>query len=249
MAPLGASSSTEMGTEIEKGAIQFCGPIRDCLAWHSQIWGPTEKELRETGFLWDKFLSEQPVVVGDDGELVGLRRAVQDSLPPILAARCDHLKWIEINQTLAELRERLKVAIRSFTDSHAIASLREAVDSLDSRAYRRGYTRLLELHELRRNLQRRNILLAQLEPPAPACAPNSGAQRLARGGLQLAPAGYCDVAGCVGARAVPAAVCSLGGRPGIQRVYCLAETRDGMGICERPNCDLETLTQLSKGSG
>ncbi len=168
MAPLGASSSTEMGTEIEKGAIQFCGPIRDCLAWHSQIWSPTEKELRETGFVWDKFLSEQPVVVGDDGELVGLRRAVQDSLPPILAAHCDHLKWIEINQKLAELRERLRVAIRSFTDSHAIASLREAVDSLDSRAYRRGYTRLLELHELRRNLQRRNILLAQLEAAAPA---------------------------------------------------------------------------------
>jgi very-short-patch-repair endonuclease/cellulose biosynthesis protein BcsQ len=170
MAPLGASSSTEMGTEIEKGAIQFCGPIRDCLAWYSQVWGPTEKELRETGFLWDKFLSEQPVVVGDDGELVGLRRAVQDSLPPILAARCDHLKWIEINQKLAELRERLKVAIRSFPDSHAIASLREAVDSLDSRAYRRGYTRLLELHELRRNLQRRNMLLAQLEAAAPAWA-------------------------------------------------------------------------------
>jgi very-short-patch-repair endonuclease len=170
MAPLGASSSTEMGTEIEKGAIQFCGPIRDCLAWHSQVWGPTEKELRETGFLWDKFLSEQPVVVGDDGELVGLRRAVQDSLPHILAARCDHLKWIEINQKLAELREHLKVTIRSFPDSHAIANLREAVESLDSRAYRRGYTRLLELHELRRNLQRRNILLAQLEAAAPAWA-------------------------------------------------------------------------------
>ncbi len=182
MAPLGASSSLEMGTEIEKGAIQFCGPIRDCLAWHSQIWGPTEKELREAGFLWDKFLSEQPVVVGDDGELVGLRRAVQDSLPPILAARCDHLKWIEINRKLAELRERLKVAIRSFPDSHAIASLREAVESLDSRAYRRGYTRLLELHELRRNLQRRNILLAQLESRGPRVGHcNSVAQRLARG--------------------------------------------------------------------
>ncbi len=34
--------------------------------------------------------------------------------------------------------------------------------------------------------------------------------------------------------------------PGIQRVYCLAETRDGMGICERPNCDPKTLTQLGK---
>src|SRR4029077_17257117 len=30
MAPLGGRSSGEMGTEIEKGAIQFCGPIRDC---------------------------------------------------------------------------------------------------------------------------------------------------------------------------------------------------------------------------
>jgi very-short-patch-repair endonuclease len=170
MAPLGASSSGEMGTEIEKGAIQFCGPIRDCLAWHSQVWSPMEKEFRATGFLWDKFLSEQPVVVGDDGELVGLRRAVQDSLPPILAARCDHIRWAEINQKLNELRERLGAAIRLFTNSHAIASLREAVDALDSKAYRRGYTRLLELHELRRNLQRRNLLLAQLETAAPAWA-------------------------------------------------------------------------------
>ena len=170
MAPLGASLSAEMGTEIEKATIQFCGPIRECLAWHSHVWAAIEKELRETGFLWDKFLSEQPMVVGDDGELVRLRRAVKDSLPPILAARCDHLKWIETNQKLAELRERLRVAIRSFTDSRAIANLHEAVDSLDSRAYRRGHTRLLELHELRCNLQRRNILLAQLETAAPAWA-------------------------------------------------------------------------------
>src|SRR5207253_11430889 len=76
----------------------------------------------------------------------------------------------EINRKLAELRERLAVAMRSFTDSRAIASLREAVDSLDSRAYRRGYTRLVELHELRCSLQRRNILLAKLEAAAPAWA-------------------------------------------------------------------------------
>jgi very-short-patch-repair endonuclease len=170
MAPLGASASAEMGTEIEKAAIQFCGPIRDCLAWYSQIWSPVEKELREAGFLWDKFLSEQPVVVGDDGELRRLRSAVADSLPPILAARGDHLKWCEINQKLAELRERLTVAVRSFPGSHTIVSLLAAVESLDSKAYRRGHTRLLELHELRWSLQRRNVLLARLESAAPAWA-------------------------------------------------------------------------------
>lgn len=170
MAPLGASASAEMGTEIEKAAIQFCGPIRDCLAWHSQIWSPVEKELRQTGFLWDKFVSEQPVVVGDDGELRRLRSAVIDALPPIVASRADHLKRAEINQKLVELRERLTVALRSFPGSHSIANLREAVESLDSRAYRRGHTRLLELHELRFNLQRRNVLLARLETAAPAWA-------------------------------------------------------------------------------
>ena len=170
MAPLGASSSVEMGTEIEKDAIQYCAPLRDCLAWHSQIWNRMEKELKEAGFVWDKFLWEQPVVVGDDGELTRLRRAVQDALPPILAARCNHLKGAEINRMLAELGDRLAVAMQSFTDSRAIASLRQAVESLDSRAYRRGHTRLLELHEFRSKLQRRNILLAQLETAAPGWA-------------------------------------------------------------------------------
>ena len=167
MVPLGASESAELGTEIEKGAIQFCAPIRDCLAWHSQVWSPLEKELRDSGFLWDKFLSEQPVVVVEDGELVRLRKAVQEALQPILAARGDHLKLAETDQELAEITERLAMARGSFMESRAIASLCEAVDSLDSRAYRRGHTRVLELHELRRKLQRRNVLLAQLEGGAP----------------------------------------------------------------------------------
>jgi hypothetical protein len=168
MAPLGASGSAEMGTEIEKSAFQFCGPLRDCLAWHSQVWLPIEKELKEAGFFWDKFLSEQPMVVGDDGELVRLRRAFENSFPPIFAARRDQLLWIDIERKLAELRVRLKLAMQSFADSRVIASLREAVDSLDPSVYRRAHTRLLEVHELRFNLQRRNTLLSQLEAAAPS---------------------------------------------------------------------------------
>jgi len=177
MAPLDASRSTEMGTEIEKSAIQFCGPLRDCLAWHAHIWSPIERELRETGFLWDKFLSEQPVVVGDDGELARLRTAVQGSLPPILTARCEHLRWVETNQKLAELQEYLAAALRAFTESRVIASLREAVASLDCKAYRRAHTRLVELEELRRNQQRRNILLAEIETAAPDWAAAIRARR------------------------------------------------------------------------
>jgi len=170
MAPLGASPSSEMGAEIEKDTIQFCGPIRDCLAWHSQVWSPVERKLKDLGFLWDKFLSEQPAVVGDQGELTRLHKAVRESLPPILAARRDHLRWAEVNQIVADLRERLATARKSFMDSRTIAGLREAVESQDSRAYRRAHTRLVEMHELQRKLQRRNVLLTQLETVAPAWA-------------------------------------------------------------------------------
>ena len=170
MAPLGASASADMSAEIEKDAIQFCGPIRDCLAWNSQVWSPVERKLKDLGFLWDKFLSEQSVVVGEQGELVRLHKAVRDSLPPILAARRDHLRWAEINQTISDLRERLAVARKSFMDSRTIAGLREAVDSQDSKAYRRAHTRLVEMHELQRKLQRRQVLLTQLETAAPGWA-------------------------------------------------------------------------------
>lgn len=170
MAPLGASASAEMGDEIEKDAIQFCGPIRDCLGWYSQVWSPVERKLKDLGYLWDKFLSEQPVVVGDQGELIRLYKAVRDSLPPILSARRDHLRWAEINQTIADFRERLAVARKFFMDSRTIAGLLEAVESEDSKAFRRAHTRLVEMHELQRKLQRRNILLTQLENAAPAWA-------------------------------------------------------------------------------
>ena len=177
MVPLGASESAEMGTELEKGAIQFCGPIRDCLAWHSQVWTPLEKELRDCGFLWDRFLSNQPVMVGDDGELMRLRKAVHGPLQPILAARSEHLKLAEINQKLIEIAAGLAVARGSFIESRAIASLCEAVDLLDTRAYRRAHTRLFELHELQRKLQRRNVLLARLESDAPGWAASVRARR------------------------------------------------------------------------
>lgn len=170
MAPLGACPSLEMGAEIEKGAVQFCAPIRDCLTWYSQVWTPLAKQLTAVGFLWDRFLSEQPVVVGDDAELLRLRKSVQGPLTAILAARTDHLKWVETERKLSGLRERLDIAVRAFPGSRTVAGVREAVNNLDARAYRRAHTRLTELRELQSELERRNILLTALEGPAPEWA-------------------------------------------------------------------------------
>src|SRR3981081_3536304 len=83
----GSASSSGMGSEPEKTLIQFCDPIANCLAWYEKTWLPLEKELKELGFLWDKFMIEQPVVVGPTGEITRLANPVGGPLPIMLVAR------------------------------------------------------------------------------------------------------------------------------------------------------------------
>jgi hypothetical protein len=75
MAPLGTPSSGEMGEEVEKTLMQFCDAIEDCLSWHEQTWLPLQQQLEDLGFRWEKFLAEQPAVVGADGELLRIGKA------------------------------------------------------------------------------------------------------------------------------------------------------------------------------
>jgi very-short-patch-repair endonuclease len=170
MAPLGASPSRGLGEDLEKSAVQFCGPIRDCLSWSSRAWGPIEKELRQAGFLWEKFMSEQPAGIGADGELRRLHQAVGIGLLPILAARVNYLFWERNEGLLAGLRETLSLSERVAGDSLVVPHLYDSVTGGDAESYRTSYARLVELQSLRGELARRKKLLTRLETIAPAWA-------------------------------------------------------------------------------
>jgi very-short-patch-repair endonuclease len=170
MAPLGAAAARGLGDEIEKSAIQYCAPIRDCLTWSSRTWGPIEKELKQAGFVWEKFIAEQPPGVGAEGELRRLQQAVTTNLLPILAARVNSLLWERNEILLGDLRELLFLSKRVATDSIAVAHLYDAVSDCDPESYRASYGRLLELQSLRKELARRKELLARLETAAPGWA-------------------------------------------------------------------------------
>jgi len=76
VAALGTPPSAEMGEEVEKTLMQFCDAIENCLGWHEHTWLPLQQQLEDLGFRWEKFLAEQPPVVGADGELVRIGKAV-----------------------------------------------------------------------------------------------------------------------------------------------------------------------------
>jgi len=96
VATLGAPHVKEMGEEIEKTLIQYCDSIEDCLNWQEGTWLPMQQRLEDMGFRWDKFLAEQPPVVGGDGELKRMGRAVTDTLLPILDSRFKKLKLLQL---------------------------------------------------------------------------------------------------------------------------------------------------------
>jgi very-short-patch-repair endonuclease len=168
MATLGAPASHKLGEEIEKSAIQFCDALRDCLSWSSRVWAPLEAELKQSGILWERFLSEQPASVGPDGELKRLHDAVHANLLPILASKVSALEWAKNELLINGLREKLFVAKSAAVKSQVTSGLYEAVCRLDLGAYRTQHARLVELNSKSNVLFQRQYLLALLEAAAPA---------------------------------------------------------------------------------
>jgi very-short-patch-repair endonuclease len=170
VAILGPPPSNQMGEEVEKTLMQFCDSMEDCLGWHEHTWLPLRQQLGDLGFHWEKFLAEQPAVVGADGELVRIGRAVNDSLLPILDSRLKKLKLLRLEEELRELKGRLKLAARVAKSSKATARLLAAVSDEDSGKYADAYEQLLELKSRQADLDLRRSLLTKLESAAPAWA-------------------------------------------------------------------------------
>jgi len=170
VATLGTPHSREMGEELEKTLMQYCDSIEDCLDWQQKMWLPLQQQLKDIGFRWDKFLSEQPAVVGPDGELARIRMAVTDGLPPILDSRFKKLKLLQLEEEFRDLKSGLKLAARVAKASKVIGQLLAAVTDENSNRYREAHERLLELKSKQADLDLRRALLAKLETAAPAWA-------------------------------------------------------------------------------
>jgi len=170
VATLGTPHSNEMGEEIEKTLMQYCDSIEDCLSWQERTWRPLQQRLTDIGFRWDKFLAEQPAIVGSEGELARIHIAVTDALLPILDSRFKALKLLQREEEFRDLKSRLKLAVRAAKASKVIGQLLAAVTEESTDGYREAYERLLQLKSKQADLDLRRSLLAKLETAAPAWA-------------------------------------------------------------------------------
>src|SRR5579859_6975241 len=170
VATLGAPHASEMGEEIEKTLMQYCDAIEGCLSWQERMWLPLQQRLEDIGFRWEKFLAEQPAVLGPDGELARIYNAVNEALLPILDSRFKKLKLLQLEEEFRELKSKLKLAARVAKASKVISQLLSAVNDESCYGYREAYERLLELKSRQADLDLRRVLLTKLETAAPAWA-------------------------------------------------------------------------------
>ena len=169
MAALGAPGSDRLSPDQpEASCDQFTPQIRACLEWYANEWGPIEVELRELGFRWEAFLAESPPNLANHGDLLLLGEAVRQ-LPHALETWANAIQWQETDASLAGMARVLATA-GGKTPARVVEGLRQAVKANDPVAYREQYRRLVELHGLRDDLNRRDEQLAHLGRAAPAWA-------------------------------------------------------------------------------
>src|SRR5215471_8928088 len=158
MVPLGTPPSLQMGEEVEKTLMQYCDAIEDCLNWHESTWLPLQQQLADLGFRWEKFLAEQPAVLGAEGELLRLGKAVSDALLPILHSRYQKLRLQQLEEEFRELKSRHKLASRNSRAAKILVHLQKSIHEEDCAAYRDAYDQLLELKSRQADLDLRRAL-------------------------------------------------------------------------------------------
>lgn len=170
MVPLGGPDAMALGPEPERNCVQFVYQIRQCLDWFPITWVPLERALTENGFRWYAVFAEVPVVLAEYGELMRLRKAVFEILPPIVAAEINR-RALALNESRLRYVERqIELNGTGAAKAEVLQQLLIAVKRLDAQGYRQAFNQLMHLHAQRKDLQRRHELLVKLEKVAPVWA-------------------------------------------------------------------------------
>ena len=170
VAALGGPSAMEFGEEPEKACAQFSSQISRCLGWYSEALDPVEQKLKSLGFRWESFTREQPPNVTPHGDLQRLLDAIANVLRDILVSRANAIRMCRLNAKTADLLSTIAYANGGQWSSAVLSSLKEAITSLNPASYAKAFQRLVMLHNLRVNYERRHGLLTRLEQVAPAWA-------------------------------------------------------------------------------
>ncbi len=170
MVPLGGPTIQQLGPVPERTIFQFSDPLQRRLQWFTQTWAPLERALKQQGFHWEAFLAEVPIVPGEYSDILRLRTAVLEKLPPVFMTEVQRRKVRSIDYELHRLQRTLEEVGGPNNRVDVVRRLHYAITSKDPAAYQQAFHELVSLHAKRAGRDQRYILLQKLEKSAPAWA-------------------------------------------------------------------------------
>ncbi len=167
---LGGFDTRSLGIAPEKALHEYVAPLRQCLHWFSNTWAPLENEIKRQGLQWDAFLTEVPIINAEHGDILRLRLAVVEKLPPIIMAEMHRRQHALNEERLRNVEQALEKVSGIDTKAEVVYRLLTAIKQRDIQSYRAAYEGLTDLHAKRNMARQRKELLAKLESSAPGWA-------------------------------------------------------------------------------
>lgn len=167
---LGGFDDRSLGATPEKTLHEYVAPLRQCLHWFSNTWAPLENDIKRQGLQWDAFLAEVPIINAQHGDILRLRSAVVEKLPPIITAEMHRRQYALNEERLRNVEQALEKVSGNDTKAEVVYRLLTAIKQRDTQSYRAAYEGLTDLHAKRATARQRKDLLAKLESTAPGWA-------------------------------------------------------------------------------
>lgn len=170
----GGLQFAEMGEEPEFMCKGFSEKIRDCVAWNAKVWGPIEKRIKDSGFLWDAFIKQESTPMSPILEYEKIKNGVKGSLKAAVAEKCLEIEKVSLEDSLKQLKSQCcnisngpSALFKSKGFSPVIERLCQAIDLLDVEAYEDAYSYVEKIHSLKKVVSLRSDLLNRLRMSAP----------------------------------------------------------------------------------
>ncbi|WP_088189282.1 AAA domain-containing protein [Desulfosporosinus sp. FKA] len=168
VAVLGGPKASELGNEPELVCHSYIPLIRNALNWHPQQWTPLVEQLQKTGFRWQDFYDKTAIQLGEQREVLRLKKAITEELAKLVEIQTCRLKLKGMEEKIRALKLQLEQGGSS--TAQVTSQLLMALQGKKPEDYRQGYQRLVDLKNLKPTLQLRQDLLKRLEQDAPAWA-------------------------------------------------------------------------------
>jgi len=189
MVPRGLHPFEQLGERPAAVCSQYRDRIEKAVRWWNQRWSPLIENLKELGFDWDRFVSQQPPLIEEHGEMIRIINAVEYRLLESLAVRKNHLRALQFKHKLRQAMDRL-----SHFDRAEVRDVQNAIKRNDVHGYLEAYARLESAIDRQQYAIRRSELLVRLEQHSSSGVPiaEAWAHHLRH---RIGPHGQKDIAG------------------------------------------------------